>query len=81
MLDGRQISEYVQKTSREHPVILLTKNSPIPLCAETSAGSFFAASIAQVRDTGGKVYLVKYLEQLEEAKNRIQRALERAQKS
>jgi hypothetical protein len=81
MLDGRQIGEHVQKTSGDHPVILLTTNSPIPLCVETSAGSFFAGSIVTVRDTQGMVYSINHLAQLSEAEKRIQRALEHAQKS
>ena len=81
MLDGRQIGEHVQKSSGQHPVILLTKNSPIALCVETSAGSFFAGLITTARDTQGMVYSINHLEQLGEAENRIQRSLERAQKS
>jgi hypothetical protein len=81
MLDGRQIGEHVQKTSGDHPVILLTKNSPITLCVETSAGSFFGGPIVTVRDTQEMVYSINHLEQLAEAENRIQRALEHAQKS
>jgi len=81
MLDGRQIGEHVQKTSGDDPVILLTTSGPIPLCVETSAGSFFAGAIATVRDTQGMVYSVNHLAQLSEAEKRIQRALDRAQKS
>jgi hypothetical protein len=81
MLDGRQISEHVQKTSGDDTVILLTTSSRIPLCVKTSTGSFFAVSTATVRDTTGMVYSVNHLAQLSEAEKRIQRALERAQKT
>jgi hypothetical protein len=80
VLDVRQISEHFQKTSGDDPIILLTKNSPIPRCVETSAGSFFAGPTATVSHTTGQGYFVNHLEQLGEAENRIQRALERVQK-
>jgi hypothetical protein len=72
MLLGRQIGEHVQI---DEPVIRLYTNSPIPLCAETSAGSFFGGSIASVRDVKGKTHYIDHMKQLKEAQKRIQQAL------
>lgn len=80
VLDGRQISEHIQKRSGGGPVVPLMTNRSVPLSAETTVGSFFAAAVVLVPDPQGKIYYVNHLEQLEEAERRIQRALDRATK-
>jgi hypothetical protein len=78
MLDGRHISEHVQKRSGSKPIIRSRDNSPIPLAAETSAGSFFAGAIVTVHGPQGVIHYVNHLEQLEEAEKRILSVLDRA---
>ena len=79
MRHARIIGEHVQKTRGETPVILLTTNTcPIPLLAETSAGSFFSGPTAIARDVQGKMYFVNHLAQLREAEKRLRQAVARA---
>jgi hypothetical protein len=81
MLDACQIAEHIQKRSGGGPVIRTMDNSPIPLSAKTSAASFFAEAVFTVRGDQGKTHNINHLQQLKEAKRRVCKALELAQKS
>lgn len=74
MRDGRHIAEHVTKRSGGGPVIYVKGNNPLPISVKTSAGAFFADHIYKVIDTQGHVTFVNHLDQLDEAKKRIESA-------
>jgi hypothetical protein len=76
LLNIRQIGEHVQK--RTPPIIPVYTKTPITLHAETSAGAVFGAPIVRLTDTKGELHQTDHLHNLEEAENRIRRALARA---
>ena len=76
LLDIRQIGEHVQK--RTNPEIRLFTNAPIYMPVETSAGAFFASPTVRLPDTSGDLHLTDHLRNLEEAEQRVKRAVSRA---
>jgi hypothetical protein len=81
LLHIRQIGEHVQISGREPVVIRSLTNAPITICVETSALGFFHAPIVRVHDeTTGQLHSISHLQNIEEAEENIQRALDRVTK-
>jgi hypothetical protein len=76
LLNIRVIGEHVQK--RTSPVIPVYTNTRITMPVETSAGAVFDAPIVMLSDNKGQLYRTDHLRNLEEAENRIRRAVARA---
>jgi hypothetical protein len=78
MLNGRQIAEHVTKRIGGGPVLYTPGIYPVPLSVQTSARAFFADHIYRAIDAQGHVTFFNHLDQLEEAKRRIESAITHA---